>query len=85
MCPVLPNKLFYPFFHHNKYNNKCHTCILIPRIMYYLNNTVMTIKCPNVLSETYLNNNVAIKECLKYIPSAIMAANHDTYMKIIKE
>ena len=45
----------------------------------------MTIKCPNVLSETYLNNNVAIKECLKYIPSAIMAANHDTYMKIIKE
>ena len=44
----------------------------------------MTIEYLNILSATYLNNSVAITECQKYIPSAIVAAGHDTYMKIMK-
>src|SRR6185503_15097351 len=31
---TLRNKLFYPFFHHNKYSNKCYTSISIPKILY---------------------------------------------------
>jgi len=52
--------------------------------MYYLNNSIVTIEYLNILSATYLNNSVAITECQKYIPSAIVAAGHDTYMKIMK-
>ena len=48
MCSALPSKLFYPFFNHNKYINKCRSSILIPKII-YLNNSVTIIKCPKYI------------------------------------
>ena len=50
MCSTLPNKLFWPFFHYNKYSNKCHSSISIPIIIYCLNNSVTIKEYPKYIS-----------------------------------